>query len=78
MSYIHYLMVHKYRVRVGVAPSNLIGASALSAMDLNYITETITELNQVIAGQLSDLSWVHNSFASFPKVICLGTETMKK
>ena len=57
MSYSHYLMVHKYRVRVGVAPSNLIGASALSDMDLNYITETITELNQVIAGQLSDLSW---------------------
>jgi hypothetical protein len=57
MSYIHYLMVHKYQVRVGVAPSNLIGASALSNMDLNYITETITELNQVIAGQLSDLSW---------------------
>jgi hypothetical protein len=57
MSYIHQLLVHKYRVRVGVVPSNLTGASALSDMDLNYITETITELNQVIAGELSDLSW---------------------
>ncbi len=58
MSYSHYLTVIKSkRVIVEVVPSNLIGASALSDMDLNYITKTITELNQVIAGQLSDLSW---------------------
>lgn len=58
MSYNHYLTVIKSKnVIVEVVPSNLIGASALSEMNLGEIAETITELNKVIAGQLSDLSW---------------------
>jgi hypothetical protein len=44
-------------VRIGLYRTDLNQSGALSDMDLNYITETITELNQVIAGQLSDLSW---------------------
>ncbi len=58
MIYDYYLTVIKSKnVIVEVVPSNLIGASALSDMNLGEITETLSELNEVIAGQLSDLTW---------------------
>jgi hypothetical protein len=44
-------------VMIGVSTSDLDQASALSDMSLSHITETLGELNTVIAGQLDYLDW---------------------
>jgi len=61
MSYNHYLSVTAYianrGVSVEVGTSEMEQASDLSDMNLGEITDTLTELNAVIAGQLDYLTW---------------------
>lgn len=61
MSYSYYLSSSNFKfhrsVRVSVHSFGLEDAVELSDINLDYIPEIITELNEVIAGQLSDLSW---------------------
>lgn len=58
MSYKYHIHVtHLRSAIIRVSTSDMDQASALSDMDLNEITETLTELNAVIAGQLDYLDW---------------------
>jgi hypothetical protein len=61
MSYNHYLSVTAYisnrGVDAAVGISDMEQASDLSDMNLREITDTLTDLNAVIAGQLDYLDW---------------------
>jgi len=61
MIYEYQILVTKYSINravmIGVSTSDLNQASALSDMNLSHITETLGELNAVIAGQLDYLNW---------------------
>lgn len=61
MSYNHYLLVTAYKsnrgVSVAVGTSEMEQTTYLSDMNLREITDTLTELNAVIAGQLDYLTW---------------------
>ena len=61
MSYNYYLSATAYRTNRGVGAavgtSEMEQATYLSDMGLNEITDTLTELNAVIAGQLDYLDW---------------------
>lgn len=61
MSYNHYLSATTYKsnrgVTAAVGTSEMEQATYLSDMNLGEITETLTDLNAVIAGQLDYLDW---------------------